>query len=973
MPGRQSTGPPSLGKPKPKKQKAKRSLNALAIAEKEVPSRPKIRKNRLGESEPRNSSKRKRRDEDERESSGEETGKRPRRSQKDRNGNDIEVGSDSSGNEWMVGQVDDDNDSDLDSDEAMGESDEERFEGYTFRRSSSQKSLGDRLKRRLGVDDEEPEFQDFDLEEGVAEEATGDNTSDDFGEEGVDLATMLDNDNKGNATLPKVKTSKKMDQESSASGSESDVSDESSASEKISDLSISEDEEDFADASKLASLQNLVSTMNNHDSVSTQARVPDAQETMTPSEYGINFKRKLTVADLVPSVTDPQLKKSLRLLAGNDSKVSNKRGGIPKKLEAPLPKRQQDRIDRVAAYEKSKETLSRWIDTVKHNRRAEHLSFPLQDPNAVVPQGQDRLLPNTQSKPLTDLEATIQSILHDSGLAPQNGKSEEDQIQAFEELKTNKMPIEEVLARRAELRAQRELLFREEIRAKRIKKIKSKTFRKVHRKERERRTAHLKDALAANGEDDSESEKERNDRRRAEERMGARHRESRWARGVKESGKAKWDDDAREGVNEMARRGEELRRRIEGKDVRGEENSDDSSDDGGADDDLGEDINGQERRLQDQLQGIQAGESQTDHYKDAGGSRLSTMAFMKKVEASRKAGNDADAERLRRDIADDDTPSEHEGAEGPGRQVYGPQKKMSEILRSKQAAKRSEFEEREGSDAEDQNLKLNHDVDMDRIAIDPGLGIVAKEPRPFNHETSLADGSWNMPNGKESCSFERAIRRTSEPVKSTENGDRGKPRSALKGARAAENAQKDYSTVESKLPQLEDQNSSDENETAQNEPIIFRNAELAKLAFAGDDVVDKFLEEKEKLIHDQEDQIIDNTLPGWGTWTGEGIGKKASKPRPRHCNVTKVSGIAPENRKDAKLKDVIISEKRVKKNGKYLAGQLPHPFETRAQYERSLRLPVGPEWTTKETYQSMTKPRVLIKQGIITPMVRPMV
>ena len=170
-----------------------------------------------------------------------------------------------------------------------------------------------------------------------------------------------------------------------------------------------------------------------------------------------------------------------------------------------------------------------------------------------------------------------------------------------------------------------------------------------------------------------------------------------------------------------------------------------------------------------------------------------------------------------------------------------------------------------------------------------------------------------------------------------------------------------------------DPNTSDEEEAAQNHPIVFSNAELARRAFAGDDVLDKFIEEKREIVHEQEDKLIDNTLPGWGTWVGEGIGKKASKPRARHRSITKIPGIAPENRKDAKLKDVIISEKRVKKNGKYLAGQLPHPFETRAQYERSLRLSVGPEWTTKETFQSMTKPRVLMKQGIIAPMVRPIV
>ncbi|EZF96242.1 hypothetical protein H113_03590, partial [Trichophyton rubrum MR1459] len=58
-------------------------------------------------------------------------------------------------------------------------------------------------------------------------------------------------------------------------------------------------------------------------------------------------------------------------------------------------------------------------------------------------------------------------------------------------------------------------------------------------------------------------------------------------------------------------------------------------------------------------------------------------------------------------------------------------------------------------------------------------------------------------------------------------------------------------------------------------------------------------------------------------------------------------------------------------NNKYLASQLPHPFESKQQYERALRLPIGPEWTTKSTFQTATKPRVMIKQGVIKPIQRP--
>jgi len=55
-----------------------------------------------------------------------------------------------------------------------------------------------------------------------------------------------------------------------------------------------------------------------------------------------------------------------------------------------------------------------------------------------------------------------------------------------------------------------------------------------------------------------------------------------------------------------------------------------------------------------------------------------------------------------------------------------------------------------------------------------------------------------------------------------------------------------------------------------------------------------------------------------------------------------------------------------------MASQLPHEFENKTQYERSLRMPLGPEWSTKETFQSSTKPRVIVKQDVIKPMDKPM-
>ena len=995
MPGRRSNIAAPVKNTKPQRRKAKRSLNALAIAEEQNPVRYKIRQHRLGQSEIE-PTKRKRDEEggDEEQQEVSKQVKRRKSGYKDKYGNELEEGSDSSGNEWVVGQVGEDDNSDLDSDEAMGESGEEKFEGFAFRGSSA---TTPRRKDRSRVSDTENQdegLRDIDLreDEDKTEDESPDEEDDGLGDDAVDLAAMLDASDNGD-DLPH-ESSGSFDLQDHNSQSNSDEEGEggnSSAGDEESIVSFSGEEEEPGDSAKLASLQNLVSRMNQHAQESIRMRPPaDAQESTTPSDFGLNSSRKLTVADMIPSITDPRLRKSLKLLANNDAKSPITRGGVPKKLDVPLPKRQQDRLDRTAAYEKSKETLKRWIDTVKHNRRAEHLSFPILDPNAVAAQGSQRLLPTSHSQPLTDLESTIQKILQDSGLAAPNEKCDEDQLQAFEELKTNKMPLEEVQARRAELRRTRELLFREEIRAKRIKKIKSKTYRKVHRKERERIAQQEKDALTAAGVEDSESEQELRDRRRAEERMDARHRESKWAKGVKESGRVRWDEDARGGVTEMARRGEELKRRIEGKNVAGDQDGDVSSDSDSEEDEETE--NGDDKsggrldRLYEKANGL---------HSDAQGSNLASMDFMKRAESARKARNDSEVEAIRRELAGEEMPSEEKATEGRGRQSFGPMKNKSSLAKAIPKEHKSDFEDREGSDFGDEDFyKIPNDDDVDTVVdtskahpkAKPGKKSLAKRVEKEvdyigRDQNMLTDENpWLTDTKKASNGSKRRIQETDKgaiisntvvPAKTASVELPAKPRSALKGAREAEKAHQvgDTSEPVASASPIDDDREDDE---AERLPFVLRNQDLVRKAFAGDEVVADFAEEKQQVIKDDEEKTIDNTLPGWGSWTGAGISKKQEK-RNKGKVLVKEPGIAKEKRQDAKLDRVIINEKRVKKNSKYLASNLPHPFETRQQYERSLRLPVGPEWTTKETFQSATKPRILMKQGVIKPLAKPII
>lgn len=156
----------------------------------------------------------------------------------------------------------------------------------------------------------------------------------------------------------------------------------------------------------------------------------------------------------------------------------------------------------------------------------------------------------------------------------------EEDIAQTESLKMNHLSVEEVAARRAELAKMRDLMFRAEAKAKRIAKIKSKTYRRLKKKERVRLAAKI----GENDDDDDDDEEMRMRREidRARERATLRHKNTgKWAKVMKSRGEL--DQDQRREISEMLDRGERLRRKI-----RGESENDDDGEDDESEEEIGE-------------------------------------------------------------------------------------------------------------------------------------------------------------------------------------------------------------------------------------------------------------------------------------------------------------------------------------------------------------------------------------------------
>ena len=187
-------------------------------------------------------------------------------------------------------------------------------------------------------------------------------------------------------------------------------------------------------------------------------------------------------------------------------------------------------------------------------------------------------------QPSTALESSIDSLLKSAKLREEDLPETEETM-----LKANKLSVEEVAERRGELRKMRELMFRAEVKARRMNKIKSKTYRKIRRKEKERLGEKIDEE-----EEEGEEGRMKRELERARERATLRHKHTgKWAKQMR--AKEGLDVEGRREIEDMLARGEKLRRRIQGV----------GSDESEGDDDDGEDDD--EEHIEGMVEKIKAG------------------------------------------------------------------------------------------------------------------------------------------------------------------------------------------------------------------------------------------------------------------------------------------------------------------------------------------------------------------------------
>ncbi|GMK55726.1 hypothetical protein CspeluHIS016_0207820 [Cutaneotrichosporon spelunceum] len=649
-------------------------------------------------------------------------------------------------------------------------------------------------------------------------------------------------------------------------------------------------------------------------------------------DFALKSKTKVDLASLISS--NPALSGASALLPSKSDKKSSSvlKSGV---LAAPLPTVVQDRIDREVAYEKTREEGQKWSGLMKRVKEAEHLSFPLQAKARGGTKSAGEVV--ASFKPEGEHESAVEALLAAANLTDKGVAAAED-----EALRGQDLSPEEIEARRAELRYQRELMFRAEQKAKRVSKIKSKTFRKLARKRAAKAAANgvsLEDLERLDPEA-AEEERERLERERARERATLRHgARSRFGRGADGEGTEAEAAERRAQRNEMLEMRDKLQRKIHGRES-GESasESEESADE--------EDEDAIKARAFDQLAALGKDDA------PAAKKGLMQMKFMQKAEERRMREVADEADAVRRDLdmfGEEKDESEDEDAPqviklGEGRMVFSGPGDLEDADRPTSSKGKKGDKKVEGEVPRYEPL-----ASPEPAAANPWLDASASAG-PSRKKNTVDKSS----EAKAVRALKKAVRTKDDDVDEVEiNVDVGKKLSRSEAKKAAKAAAKE-------------EDSSDDELLPASGVKAFKQRALVAEAFAGDDVVADFEAEKQAAIDADAPQEVDTTLAGWGGWGGKGVRKR----KPNAKMIKKTAGIDAAARKDAGRANVIISEKKDRKAARYLPTDLPFPFTSVKQYEAQFANPVGSEWNARAGFQRQTLPRVTKKPGAIIEPVR---
>ncbi|CEG37335.1 Uncharacterized conserved protein [Plasmopara halstedii] len=631
---------------------------------------------------------------------------------------------------------------------------------------------------------------------------------------------------------------------------------------------------------------------------------------------------------------------------------------------------QDARAQRKLAYvEKSKE-VDVFEPVVQQNRKKETLDFRIQASKL------EKLTPAVLANKFvaqTDMEKSVANLLQAGDLSDRTVAKDEE-----EELARKHVSVQEVAARQKELAKLRSLLFYDEQKKKRVKKIKSKLYHKIRIAQDKKAMARQKEELRALDPELARKLDEELAAKRAEERLTLKHRNtSKWVKHQLSRG-IQADDATRSAIADQLRRGEELR---------------------------------------------QIDEDSVEASKKRG---LQAMKFMQRAAEKQREKARNEAEKLLREIRTIDGVEEDcvlsEGKDYESSGEEGNVVKMNKKI--KVAPKKVVVTEQDkaavanalaGGAYQTKNVSMTTGVSArasGAIAINLGEGsnnvVVADGGKKEGNSLELGAKAVKA---KTSVTVEVQAKTDSEDI-DTEFATEGKENPWLSGITSKrKRSKKNMMTVQANKDRQVDVAAAIEslakdtmNKSKDCSPTTsIKNGKKRKLdpikikteapapkkknTDKKDATQDELVRRAFEFVADTEDELAQEKdrlagqdanakkgaeiaklvgMSGWGSWAGDGV----SVSKNQIAREQKAKNIAREakekalaGRKDARLKHVLINERKDKKAAKFMLKDVPYPFTSRQEYEAAMRNPLGSDWNTSQVTNVLTAPKIMKHAG----------
>ncbi|NXT63216.1 UT14A protein, partial [Chaetops frenatus] len=627
-------------------------------------------------------------------------------------------------------------------------------------------------------------------------------------------------------------------------------------------------------------------------------------------------------------------------------------------VELPLSKEEAKRVVREAAYVTTSKDVGKWQQVVLQNRHAEQLLFPLrQDIATVTPL--ERV--TSAWKARTPLEQEIFGLLH------KTQQPVTDPLLTPEEMASlQAMSLEEARRRRAELQKARAVQSYYEAKARRAKRIKSKKYHRVLKKSRRRQALKEFEQLHKSDPEAALARLEELEQLRMQERMSLKHQnKGKWAQS--RAIMAKYDLEARKAMQEQLARNKELMQKVQVEPPK-EELCEVPKEDITALP-MPTRASGANPWMLGKPSGLAPEPEAQEGPRDGTvpGAVESKDDMEEEEELSEEEALLQDFEQKRQERT--------ESPEGHGEE-HGEDCPYSPTLWSDHF-----YTQHIGADETEAGAEQLRDSPIPTVCVEelegsPVPPVCAQElvstelesPPQAQEQLLLLEQLHRVQTMEdvESLAKEELVQEQEKPVASRAGkqaqwqdkgkaGDKHTKKTPDKRKMISLEAVLDGKPQDMDCPSL---------------PVVLEEEEggieqrgMITEAFAGDDVVADFCQEKRKAEEAGKPQPVNLVLPGWGEWGGTGL-----KPSARKVKRFLIKPRPAPPRKDQHLPHVIMSEKRNIHAAAHQVSELPFPFERHQQFEQSMRTPVGSTWNTQRAFQKLTAPRVITRSGhIIQP------